>query len=448
MKIFNIFKISASDKRTALARKNIFATVLLKGIDMLVYLLLVPATLGYLNPYEYGIWLTISSVLGWINSFDVGLGNGLRNQLTQALANNDYNKARALITTTLVILSTIITILILISCIVFPYINFYNLFNVNQTLIPNLNQVISITFFIFCINFILKIIGNVYLALQLPAVNYALSTGGHLLSLLIIIILTHTTESSLLSIAIVYSISPTIVYLIAFPVTFLGKYKILAPSLYSFKKKYISSILSLGFQFFLLQISSIVLFSMTNLIISHNFGPDKVTEYNVAFRLFYLVVNFTMLILGPMWSATTDAYEKGEINWIERSIKKIRKLLILVGIGLIVLVVISKQIYYIWVGNEVFVPLLISTGVAIYVYILIWSQTYSSFLNGMGKLRIQMINTILMAIIFYPLCILFKNLGIFGVILAMCLVNLSGLVLNAYQFKIVINRKAKGIWNK
>ncbi|MDE6084614.1 MAG: hypothetical protein K2G11_09000, partial [Muribaculaceae bacterium] len=51
-------KFLKGDGRTVKAKKNILASFLLKGLDGLIYLLLVPVTLGYLNEYEYGIWLT------------------------------------------------------------------------------------------------------------------------------------------------------------------------------------------------------------------------------------------------------------------------------------------------------------------------------------------------------------------------------------------------------
>ncbi len=31
-------------------------------------LILVPLTLGYLDAYEYGVWITLNSVLTWINA--------------------------------------------------------------------------------------------------------------------------------------------------------------------------------------------------------------------------------------------------------------------------------------------------------------------------------------------------------------------------------------------
>ena len=75
--------------RTRKAKQNIAASIVLKVIDTIAYLLIIPVTIGYLNSYEYGIWLTINSILTWIYSFDIGLGSGLRNKLAIAIAAND-----------------------------------------------------------------------------------------------------------------------------------------------------------------------------------------------------------------------------------------------------------------------------------------------------------------------------------------------------------------------
>lgn len=74
------------DKRNSKAIKNVLFSFFLKGGSILTSLLIVPMTLSYLNSYEYGVWLTLSSILSWIYILDIGLGNGLRNKLTEALA--------------------------------------------------------------------------------------------------------------------------------------------------------------------------------------------------------------------------------------------------------------------------------------------------------------------------------------------------------------------------
>ena len=445
-RIQNIFQ---GDKRTVKAKKNIVASILIKGIDSLVYLLLVPVTLGYLNPYEYGIWLTLNSILMWINSFDIGLGNGLRNKLTEAIANNEIELGKSYVSTAFIMLSLIMSGVILIGSLFYPIINWYDILSTSPEQVPHLSQIVYFAFVIFCLNFIFKIIGNIYLAMQLPAINNLMVMSGHMLSLAIIYILTITTSGSLMYVAIVYSTSPLLIYLIAYPITFKKLYSFLAPSFRDFNTRYLKDLFNIGVQFFFLQLSGILLFAFANLLISHMFGPENVTPYNIAYRYFSLVPMAMNLVLAPMWSATTDAYTKGDIKWIKSSMKAIQRILIVATIGLSIMILISNYVYKIWVGDEVHISLSLSCLIGVYVGILIWSLSYSNFLNGLGKLRLQTINTVIVAICFLPIClVLGKNMGIIGVILGMCILNLSGLILNKIQFEKIISGKAKGIWSK
>ena len=445
----DIKKYLGNDNRTIKARKNIIASTFLKGIDLVVYLLLVPITLGYLNSYEYGIWLTLNSILMWINSFDIGFGNGMRNKLVIALANNNRKEGCIYVSTTFFMLVGIMGILILICLILKPYINWYTILGTNISKVNNLNEIVFTSFMIFCINFIFKIIGNVYMALQLPAINNLITVSGHLLSLIIISLLTIYTSGNLYYVAIAYTCSPLIIYLLFYPLTFWKKYRFLNPSIKMFKKSYLKDLLGVGGKFFLLQISGILLFSMTNLLISHMFGPEKVTPYNIAYRYFSLILVVMNIILSPMWSATTDAYSRGDIIWIKKSMYNIHKCIYISCLILIFMLIISPFIYKIWVGDNVDIKFSISLLMAIYIAILQTSLSYSNFLNGLGKLYIQTINTVCVAILAYPiLWILGKLFNIQGLLLGMCILNIPGLILNIIQFRKVVNFEANGLWSK
>ena len=113
--------MSRGNERTIKAKKNILASLLLKGCSMMVSFMLIPLTLGYLNTYEYGVWLVLSSFMQWIDFFDIGLGNGLRNKLSESLAKNDYEKGRIYVSTTFVSLFIIVLLLYLL----FYLINFW-----------------------------------------------------------------------------------------------------------------------------------------------------------------------------------------------------------------------------------------------------------------------------------------------------------------------------------
>lgn len=450
MKLNQFLNLIGKDERSRKASKNIIALVGIKGLDTLIYFVLVPLTLGYLNAYEYGIWLTLSSILSWINSFDIGLGNGLRNKLAESLAVKDLDKAKSYVSTTFFLLIAIVVLILFVCCCIFPLINWNELLGIKDGTIPNIQSIIIFSIVFFCINFVMKMVGNVYQALQLPAVNNVISLSGHVLSSILIWILTKTVfVDNLFWVAITYSASPTIVYLIAYPVTFKVLYKYLCPSLSYFKREYIKNLLSLSFLFFVLQIAGIILFAASNLIISNMFGPEQVTPYNIAYRYFSILPLMINIIIAPMWSATTEAYAKGEFDWIRKTILKVVKCLILSGVLLLTMVLFSNVAYRLWVGNEIEIPITLSASLAIYMFIYVWSLSLSFYLNGIGKLRLQTYNTLIMAILFYPICrLLGVHYGVLGVSLTMIITAIPGAILNTIQLKKILTNSAKGLWNK
>lgn len=80
-----------SNTRNKMLTTNILYSSILKIISLSTSLLIVPITINYLNKEVYGIWMTITSILFWINTFDIGLGNGMRNYLTEAISQKNYS---------------------------------------------------------------------------------------------------------------------------------------------------------------------------------------------------------------------------------------------------------------------------------------------------------------------------------------------------------------------
>lgn len=440
-------KLLKGDKRSVMAKKNVLASVLIKGVDTLVYLLLVPLTLGYLNAYEYGIWLTLSSILAWINSFDIGLGNGLRNKLGEAMAVNDKDRARGYVSTTFFMLLILSTVIFVVFSVVIYYLDWYSILNVDSETVGNLQEVVEVSFLFFCISFLFKFVGNVYQGLQLPAVNNLIGLGGHLFSFIVIFILRFTVPGSLFWVAFVYSAAFPAVYFLCYPITFFKFYPYLSPSYRYFRKEYLKDLFSLGILFFVIQVMSLVLFSLSNVIISNLFGPDQVTPYNIAFKYFSFVSIFFGFLLAPIWAATTDAYARNDLAWIRASINKILKILAGVSFLVFIMIICSNFVYKLWVGDGVVIPIEMSFLMGFYVLLIQYSSCFSSILNGMGKLKLQAINIVIVAILFYPLCYIFGNyFGVIGVIIGMITVNVSGAIMNTIQLNKLLNKTATGIW--
>jgi len=447
--IINIFR--GNDLRTVLAQKNIVVSLIIRTTGILISFLLVPLTIGYLKTNDYGIWLTLSSILTWINYFDIGLGNGLRNKLTEALAKNDTAKARKYVSTTFALLTIIMAAFYVIFIISNFFLHWDTILNTDESQRQELSKLVLIVFGFFCLQFVLKTTGIVLLSLQKPAFNDLINVLGNLLSLLIIFILTRVSNPSLSYVAIAFSGSPVLVFLVAYFLIFKGKYKFISPKYSLIDFKYTKELIGLGFQFFIIQIAvSLVIYSSTNLIITQMFGNEMVTIYNIAFRYFNALTMIYLIIIMPFWSAATDAYAKEDYSWIKKSVKR---LLMYFGITLIltvIMIIFSDTFYRIWLGkNYISIPLSLSILVAIYTILYNWSNTFIYFVNGIGKIRLQLYVTVSVAILYFPIAIFMgKTIGINGILVASLLGFLPASIIMPLQVKKLYNRTAKGIWNK
>ena len=439
-----------SNHRSSLLQKNILASFLIKGWSAVIVLLLVPVTLHCLGDYKNGIWLTISSMLLWIDNMDIGLGNGLRNKIAEYMAHHEVHRARQLVSSTFALLSCIIIPVILVLAVLILSCDTYQIFNASPSIISDLDTVLIVTVLLVCTTFVFKLIGNFYMGMQLPAVSNLLIAIGQTLALIGTYIVYWSGSHSLMHIAIINTAAPLFVYLVAFPYTFLYKYPQLRPSFRLIDFKEAKAVVNTGIQFFIMQISSVILFMTSNILISNLFTPSMVTPYQITYRYFsILLVAFTVICM-PFWNATTDAYERGDIEWIRDATRKLRLMIIGIIACMTLMVVLSPWVYSIWIGDSITIDIRMSIVMASYIFILIYSMRYSYFINGIGKLRLQLIFTTSAAILYIPLAYLTTQYthNIIWFMMVMCLINIPGLIVNRIQFYKLINGTAKGIWMK
>ena len=431
-----------NNSRSNLLIKNVIASFLVKGWSAIVVFLMVPVTLKMLGNYNNGVWMTISGILMWIDFMDIGLGNGLRNAVANYIAVNDSEKVREAISSSFFML-VIITIPIV--CILYGIIFLFDMnaaLGVNQQFVSNLDVILYVAVTLACSTFIFKSIGNIYMGLQLPAINNLIVCLGQTLSLLFTLLFYLLGNRSLLTVVTINTCAPLIIWLISFPYTFYVKYPQFRPSLKHIRTTMARHLCNTGIQFFVLQICAVLLFTSTNIIISRFFSPSEVTPYQIAYRYFSIMLVVFNTVCMPFWNATTDAYSRGDTRWILKAAQKLNLLVTAVGLCLLLMVVASDYVYSIWIGQDVVIPLHLSASVALYIFILCFSLRYSYILNGINILRIQLVFTIMATVCFLPIaslvCRLFGTVS--SLVLAMCLVNTPGLIANMWKYHQIIHR--------
>lgn len=413
------------DPRSKKAVKNVVVSFGLKGLSMFFSFILVPLTLSYLTQYEYGVWLTLSSILVWLDFFDIGLGNGLRNKLTECIAQGEWDKGRSYVSTTFFILCIIGVIVVFLFYIFSYYVDWAVVLNTSDNPIPKLREIVLIVFVLCVINFVMKTVGTIFIANQEPMVSNMFSCFGQAISILLIYLLTKLTNGSLMYVAICFSVSPIIVYLVSYPYAFKYRFPQLTPSIKHVNLHLVKDIAGIGLQFFLIQVVCLILYQSSNIIIAQLFSPSEVTPYNIGYRYMNLITMLFMIIITPLWSAITDAYVKNDIMWIRRSISLLIKIWLGFSILVVVFFLLSSFFIKLWVGESIIVPKHILFAIGSFVVVDMWNRIFASFANGISHLKVQLYSAALEGVLFIPLAILLsKSFGVAGVAWSLMLVSL------------------------
>ena len=444
-------KLGIESERTKNIVKHISWSFLYRIGSVIANFILVPLTINYLNSEKYGVWLTLSSFIAWFSIFDIGLGNGLRNKFAEAKALGNNQKAQAMVSTAYYTIGSISLGIFVVFLFLNTYINWTNVFNTSNLLEPELSKLLPIIFSFFALQLVVKLITSIYQADQHHSIQIKIEFFGQLLSLLAIWLITKTTHSSLLIFGTLFSALPVLLLSGLNIFAFRTRFKDFRPRFSLWKKEYLREITGLGFRFFIVQIAALVLFSTDNFIISKLFGPEEVVPYNIAFKYFSIVIMAYTIIITPFWSSFTEAYAKKDYNWIRKSVKNIQKIWMLIPIALGVMIILSNPFYKFWVGDKVEIPMILSISMSIFVALITFNMIYSNFINGVGKIQVQLITSIISMVINIPLSIFFAKYlgwGTSGVILATCFSLLYSVILRPIQYFKLINNTAKGIWNK
>ena len=436
-------------ERSVLAKKNIVWSFFNKGLAIVISLLLIPVTIDYLSPEQYGIWLTLSSIVTWISYFDVGLVHGFKNRFAEAVANDSIVLARQYVSTAFFIMSIIFISLMLVAEAANTQINWASFLKVSSAYKELLSLVGGVLIFFVCLSLILSVTTAMLMAAQRPAFASMLTTVGQGLALICIYVLTFLTPKSMLYISFALTGIPFMVLLVATFLLFRYKYKIYRPSFKFIRLNLIKNILGLGVKFFIIQISMLFIFQIVNIVLSRTQGPESVTIYNVSYKYFSVTQMVFTIILSPFWAAYTDAYVREDYKWMRSVLKKLNIAYCITALASLLLLIVSPFVFKIWLPETVTIPFTISISMFIYILLLTYSNMYMILINGIGKVLLQTIIYFMFAIISIPLMYTASDKGgIIGVLLFLSLVYGIQVVVARTQLNLILNNKAYGIWAK
>lgn len=446
----SIGKYFTGDAKSIQLKKNIIGSIILKGVSIIISFEVVPLTINFVNPTQYGIWLTLSSLISWFHFFDIGLTLGFRNRFTEAKAKGEYKLAKMYVSTTYATLLILFGVMLLIIMPLNSFINWSTILNLSQSYKTELAEVFGVMIFFFSCTMILQVLTTLIIADQRPAFASFIQVLGQGVACITIFILTKIVDKgNLITLAFVLSGIPVVTILVSTIWLFLGKYKVYTPNYKWVKFKYVKDILGMGGKFFIIQTSMLLIFQIINIIISRILGPDAVTQYNIAFKYFNIAFMLSSLVINPFWSAFTEAYTIGNIDWMKKMLHKLERAWLYSLPLLVIMYIVSSFFYKFWLNNAVEIPTMVSFVMLIYIAVTMLGTVYMSLINGIGKVQIQLYIYLFFALISYPVMTFFcRKWGIPGLMIVPIVVYFIQTIMGKIQITKILNNTAEGLWNK
>ena len=413
--------------------KNTIWNILLRGIGILLGLVMLRINILYLGASFYGLWVTIASISQWANIGDLGIGNGLRNELTKAIANGDFTRQKSLIKTAIIMLSRISIFL------------FFILTLVSEALIMPL----YITNGFFCLSFILGIARTIAYSYQkswFASLAQTSTTAFQILGVLLLLLL--SIQPNLVIFAIFSGVASILGNLVI--VFSLYRYiKSIMPisTVATYDKNYRHAILNVGMYFFVLQVCCLILYATDNIIINKLFDSASVAKYSVITTVYNTGDSLFSLLLISLWSAVTYVAEKQNYSWIRNEINTLLRMWGIFSIGVIIVSVFFNIIIQIWLGDSGFYyePRLVLVF-ALFTICNSFGAIYVNIANGLGVIKLQMVCSVFGSIINIPLSIFLAttcDMGLSGIKLATIICCLGSMFLVPLQIHRLLLNKNK-----
>lgn len=389
-----------------------------RGVSTAVAFVAVPLTVTYLGDERYGLWVTISTLLTWLTLADIGLGNGLVNAVAVADGQGRSDLAQGYVATTFWLLVVIAAVLGLALGLAWPWLDWNAWLNVASELgRAELGPALALAAGLALVNLPLAVSGRVLAAYQEGALANYWAAAGSLFSLVGLVIATQT-RAGLPALVLGFTGAQTLVAALS-ALWLFGRHKAwLWPRLSSVRLSQSRRLMQTGIEFFLLQIAALVLFQTDNLVIARFVGPEAVTGYSIAYRLFGTLALLHSLALTPLWPAYAEAAARGDWAWIRRAFGRT----LVGGMALVTAVVIglgllADPLIRVWTVGAVSASPELVWLMAAWAWLWAWGNTFAFLLNGLGRIRFQMIVGLILAVVNLTLSILWAQAyGVVGVI--------------------------------
>ena len=283
-----------SKKRNAQIAKAISSGVAAKVIGMASGVITIPMTLKYLGVEQFGIWMAISSFVGFLSFTDLGLGIGLQNALSCCHGKDDIKSPKSYISNAYFIVGLMAVLILLAIFVVTIFFPIENLVKIKST---GYSYLIKETFLtvvtISLIGIPICLIQRILIGYQKGNIANLLNLIGNIIALISIFVSVGFKLTLPILVALFVG-APLLVNFIYSLNYFIYK-KQHRPAFYTINLKIIKEVTGAGLWSMLAQLTYLLRVNGPVIIISSQIGMAAVAQYTTTQKIFGIVVMVTTM---------------------------------------------------------------------------------------------------------------------------------------------------------
>ena len=411
-------------------------------------LITLPIARQSLSPDLFGVWMMLSSLLAFMSFADLGVGNGVLNQITKAQANNDLQLLRRTLVSGYTITGAAGVTLFL------AWLCWYKFSSEPTALAGPIKfedraEVLRALFvfaIIIAVNIPASLVSRVQLGAQQGYLNGLNQLTSALLTSILVPLCLHLGGSvaelvmATIGVQVFVNTLNTVVWL-----NHQGMFRN-CDWVRSLDIATMGLLLRTGSMFFILQLAAVFSFQSDAIVITQTLGQSAYGDFAVVQKLFLFASIFLSSAMLGLWPAFGDAIASQNMDWARKAL--VRSAIAAACASIVVvgaLVIAMPWLMEHWMSNSVTPVFGLVTVLAVWTIIETVANVFAAFLNGTNILRPQLLLAICMALVAFGLkWVLTPLLGATGAvlstILAYCMISIPGLIYilkTAYIFKTV-----------
>jgi O-antigen/teichoic acid export membrane protein len=389
----------------------------------------------FFSPEQFGLWGILISLNGiFINGFDLGFGNALRNKIAQLNASGKNDECRFYYFSIFEWFLISAVFLSIVFLLIKPLVPWGLILKTdNAGLIKDGAALFIIGCVVFAFNIAFNLFSSGFFGFQESHFNGVFNSVSKfsVLAVTVIFIYAGVSFYNINVLTFLAILASSVIGFLSF--LYIRKWRVMIPT-FRESVAVVKELWRKSAQFAFLQVFSIVILNADMFVVSASSGLTSAGDYFVVKRLYLVISALHFALILPLWSAYTAAIEKNDFVWVGKMLKKtiIGTVVIFIS-GVLFMILLGEHISYLWTGKKI-------NDMWLYLWMGVWSILYgwnncfSVFLNAVGKLKRQVIFVGLGTAAFFPLGVYLGGIyGTVGICMALVLTSVPVAVSNPIE---------------